>query len=350
MAELLMKNMLVEADRLLHKGEPFVMARIVRLVGSAPRTVGACCIIRRNGALLGTIGGGPLEYQVIERAKELFTEGMSTLVHFRLTGKELEASDMLCGGVADVYLEPLLSENSAVAEVYAQAARLVHEDLRGILVTLVAEGVGGLTPDSRVLIHQGRVLAGSLKGLPGDLSELTRKKKARLAPLPEDGGEVFIETVAPDPDLFLFGAGHVSRAVAHVAKMVGFCVTVIDDREEFANRERFADADDIRVAPFDGILARLAVTHNSYLVIVTRGHAYDYTVLRDALKTQAAYIGMIGSRSKRRTIYDRLLEEGTSREALSAVHAPIGLEIGAGTPEEIAVSIVAELISVRPSG
>ena len=350
MAELPMKNMLFEADRLLHKREPFVMARIIRLVGSAPRTVGASCIIRRNGALLGTIGGGLLEYQVIERAKEVLEEGVSTLVRFRLTGKDLEASDMLCGGVADVYLEPLTPENSDAVEVYAQAARLVQENLRGTLVTLVAEGLGGLTQDNRVLIHQGRVLAGGLKRLPDDLSELTRKKKARVAPLPEDGGEVFIETVAPDPDLFLFGAGHVSRAVAHVAKMVGFCVTVIDDRAEFANRERFPDADQILVAPFDGIMARLAVTHNTYLVIVTRGHAHDYTVLRDALKTRAAYIGMIGSRTKRRAIYDRLLEEGTAREALRAVHAPIGLDLGAGTPEEIAVSIVAELIKGRSSG
>lgn len=350
MADLSEKNMLVEAGRLLNLGEPFVMARIVRLVGSAPRTVGAGCIVRRDGALLGTIGGGLLEHKVIERAKEVLSEGVSTLFRFRLTGKDLETSDMLCGGIADVYLEPLSPENSDAVEVYTQAAQLVKEDLRGTLVTLVAEGLGGLARDNRVLIHQGSVLAGGLKGLPNDFSDLTRKRKARLNLLEDEGEEVFVETVAPDPDLFLFGAGHVSRAVAHVAKMVGFRVTVIDDRAEFANRERFADADKILVAPFDGIMARLALTRNSYLVIVTRGHAHDYNVLRDALTTQTAYIGMIGSRTKRRTVYDRLLEEGAEWEALSAVHAPIGLEIGAGTPEEIAVSIVAELIKVRSSG
>jgi xanthine dehydrogenase accessory factor len=147
---------------------------------------------------------------------------------------------------------------------------------------------------------------------------------------------------------FLFGAGHVARPTAQLAAMVGFAVSVADDRGEFANAERFPDADEIRVLDsFENSFTGLELGRDDYVVILTRGHLYDKTVLAQALKTRAGYIGMIGSRSKRNTIYAALFEEGVSQADIDRVHSPIGISIDAETPEEIAVSIIGEMIQHR---
>ncbi|MBU2578258.1 XdhC family protein, partial [Patescibacteria group bacterium] len=145
----------------------------------------------------------------------------------------------------------------------------------------------------------------------------------------------------------IFGAGHISTFLSPLAKRVGFSVVVIDDRGEFANTERFPDADEIMVEPLSQSFDRIAVTPSSYIAIITRGHIHDHAVLKEALKQKPAYIGMIGSKRKREIIYQALIKEGTPKETLQKVHSPIGLAIGAETPEEIAVSIVAELIQER---
>ena len=159
--------------------------------------------------------------------------------------------------------------------------------------------------------------------------------------------EIFVEPVVSDPVLYVFGAGHISRQIVPVASRVGFQVVVIDDRADFADTSHFPEARDIYQLPFEEVMDRFSIHELSYLVIVTRGHMHDKNVLAQALKTEAGYIGMIGSSRKRDIIYEKLLEEGFTEKDLSRVHSPIGLDIGAETPEEIAVSIVAELIMVR---
>ena len=158
---------------------------------------------------------------------------------------------------------------------------------------------------------------------------------------------VYAEPIRPDDLLYIFGAGHISTFLAPLAQAADFAVRVVDDRAEFANRERFPDIAEVLVIPFENAIDRIRITPWTYIVIVTRGHAFDLQILRAALRTQAVYIGMIGSRKKRDLIYDTLCKEGVTRERLEQVHAPIGLPIGAQTPEQIAVSIAAELIQVR---
>jgi len=158
--------------------------------------------------------------------------------------------------------------------------------------------------------------------------------------------EVFVEPILPQPTLWIFGGGHISIALAQTAHTAGFAIGIVDDREQFANRERFPMAKEIFVS-FDEAFARLRPTPVDYLVIVTRGHRDDMRVLAWAASTQARYIGMIGSRRKVLSVYEALEREGIPAEQLDRVHAPVGLEIGALTPEEIAISITAELISVR---
>jgi len=160
------------------------------------------------------------------------------------------------------------------------------------------------------------------------------------------GGEVtaFIDVILPQESLVIVGGGHIALPLCNMAKILGFKVTVIDDREEFCNKERFKNADECLVGDIGEVLSALNVTQNTYIVIVTRGHAYDEVALEKTLLSDAAYIGMIGSRNKVKKIFHNLLDKGFRQEALQKVHAPIGLDIGAITPEEISVSILAEII------
>jgi xanthine dehydrogenase accessory factor len=159
--------------------------------------------------------------------------------------------------------------------------------------------------------------------------------------------EVLLEPIHSEPTVFIFGAGHVSQQLAPLAKGVSFKVVVIDDREMFANRERFPEADEVIVSEFEKCFDQLSIDDSSYIVIITRGHLYDGVVLEQAVKTNAHYIGMIGSKKKIHTLYQNLMRKGISKETLNKVYAPIGIKINSETPEEIAVSIVAELIKVR---
>ena len=163
-----------------------------------------------------------------------------------------------------------------------------------------------------------------------------------------EGERFFIEPLSSEGTVYIFGAGHIGQKLAQLTKFVGFRTVVLDDREEFANRELLGSADRIVVlSSFDDAMRDLTIDEESYLVIVTRGHVHDKTVLGQALRTRAGYIGMIGSRKKRDATYEVLAREGFTTQDFARVHSPIGLSIGAETPEEIAVSIVAELIQAR---
>jgi len=343
-----MENIFTEIDKNLQRGRRMVLARIIRQVGSAPRGTGTKCLIMEDGTLKGTIGGGLLEYQVMEKAGEILEKGRSETLHFKLTGTELAKSEMLCGGLADVYLEPLFPDNPAVVELFGRIVSLLAEGRSGVLITQVADGRSHGDATGRLLIAGDGAHTGTIDGLSEkDLRRLLKKPATVLAKPRGGGPPVFVEPVRPDDVLYLFGAGHVSTQVAPLAALADFRVVVIDDRNDFASRERFPAADEVIVSPFAEVFERIAVNLSTYVVILTRGHTHDRDVLLKALENPGAYIGMIGSRRKRDVIYRSLMENGISAEQLEQVHSPIGLDIGAETPEEIAISIVAELIQVR---
>ena len=161
---------------------------------------------------------------------------------------------------------------------------------------------------------------------------------------------VFHEVLEPQPQLLIVGAGHIAVPLAHYGKTLGFEVVVLDDRDKYANRERFPDADQVMAADFGGTLQDFPLTAATYVVIITRAHTYDEESLRLILNKPTAYIGMIGSRRRVQTVLRTLAGEGYDRERLSAIHAPIGLDIGSETPEEIALAIIAEVVAVRRGG
>src|SRR4030042_2262368 len=183
---------------------------------------------------------------------------------------------------------------------------------------------------------------------------LLREKKPRVLVLssdrrdaPWDRMEVLLEPILSEPTVYIFGAGHISQQLSPLVKRVTFKVVIIDDREMFANRERFPEVDEVIVSEFEECFDQLSIDESSYIVIVTRGHLYDGFVLEQAVKTKAYYVGMIGSKKKIRILFENLREKGVSKETLDRVYAPIGIDINSETPEEIAVSIVAQLIKVR---
>ena len=348
-----MENLFQDIRQLLDEGQKIVLAYIIRQVGSSPRGIGAKCIILEDGSIKGTIGGGLFEHQVIERAKESLKEGKTAVMHFELAGNEVADTDMLCGGLVDVYLEPISPGNNAERDIFKRISSFINEGRNGVLLTLVSDGIRSGDAVNRLLIGKDGYETGATEIVSeGDKERLIKYlqiKTPKLMEIEKSNKLVFIEPLVSYDILYLFGAGHVSTFVASLAAMVGFRVVVIDDRKEFANKERFKEADELIVLPFSEVFQKINIASSSYIAIITRGHIHDLNVLREALKSSGRYIGMIGSRRKREIIYQALMDEGVSEDKLKKVYSPIGLDIDAKTPEEIAVSIVAELIKVRAS-
>ena len=247
---------------LRRRGEKAILATIVSTRGSAPRKEGSKMLVLPSGKITGTIGGGAIEYQAIKEALTLMDGNEAKLAHFELTNDDASKEGMTCGGIVDVFLEP----------------------------------------------------------------------------------------IKPFPTLIVFGGGHISFFIAKLGKMLDFRVIILDDRPEFANPERFPEADETICEDLATVMNKLEINSSSYIVIITRGHQNDEQVLQWAAKTNAGYLGMIGSKRKIKTSYAYLKTKGITQEQLDRVHSPIGLAIGAETPEEIAVAIMAEIIQIRRQG
>ena len=349
-----MEDLYAEMISALEKNEKVALATLINRVGSAPRAVGAKYLIKEDGSSFGTIGGGCVEAEVWQGAQEVIKKQTSGVLHFDLTAEQLAAGGLICGGTVDIFLEPLREE---FAEIYRQIRKIKQKGGAAILATLVSIDNAFLSgPATKILLRSSGENVGHLsegEGLEQRIwnegQAALRENRPRMMTVRSENRkiEILLEPVVSEPTVYLFGAGHVSQQVSPLVKKVNFKVVVLDDREMFANRERFPEADEVVVSEFEHCLDRLPIDETSYLVIVTRGHLYDGVVLEQAVRTRARYIGMIGSRKKIHTLYKHLIEKGISKESLNRVRAPIGLEINSETPEEIAVSIAAELIKVR---
>lgn len=329
---------------LIDREQPFALAAILSHKGSTPRTSGSRMLVRSDRSIEGTIGGGLVEARVMDACLAMLDKNRSTLMEFALDKALKSGMDMVCGGSLTVWLRSFVPPFSAgLGTAFQELTALQASGGKAVWVTRIDKdtpadpclvtrtGTAPLLPRSLL----ARIQAGEFPG-PGPVLET------------HDLAMYMIEPLQPRDRLYIFGAGHVGFQLGQMAPGADFSVTVIDDREEFANARRFPHADRVKVAAefasaFDG----LDVNENTYIVILTRGHLHDQTVLAQALKTRAGYIGMIGSRKKRDQIYGNLREQGVSEDLLARVHSPIGLAIGAQTPAEIAVSIMAELIRER---
>jgi len=248
-----------EIVRLRRLGQKCALATIVQVRGSIPSFESAKLLVREDGSMVGTVGGGCVEGEVWNVAREVIETEKPRHLHFTLGQDAAYDNGLICGGQLDIFVEPVI----------------------------------------------------------------------------------------PQPSAVIFGAGHISKSLAKVAGLAGSRTVVVDDREMFANRERFPDADEVWADDYENVFPRLSVNETSYLIIVTRGHRDDMRVLKWAIGTPAKYVAMIGSKRKVISVVRELEGEGIPASAFERIHAPMGLEVGAVTPEEIAVSVVAEMIAVR---
>ena len=332
---------------LLQKQESFALATILRRCGSAPRDVGSRMVIRADGSIIGSIGGGVLEARVQALAREVFQSGQTIVGTYSLNREGPAPIGMICGGDVEFLLHFEDATQPARLAIYRELLTTLGAKKHGWLtirlpdreVSEEAPAIHIFTDDAAIIDDQGLL---RLKEL------LVEASSTQPSIVTHEGKRFFIEPLAAEGTVYIFGAGHIGQKLASLTKFVGFRTVVLDDREEFANRELLGTTDRIVVLKsFDEAMKDLAVDEESYLVIVTRGHAHDKTVLAQALKTNAGYIGMIGSRTKRDATYEQLTKEGFTGKDFARVRCPIGLNIGAETPEEIAVCIVAELIQAR---
>ena len=338
-----MRKWVSAVNEMLSRKQPLVMALIMSQEGSTPRTIGTRMMIGADGYVVGTIGGGLIEARVMETAREMLCKPGAVTISFDLTSEIADAMDMVCGGKLEILIDSIAPDETNRL-FFSNLLQMLDQRQKGLMVTELLES--GVLQVRRAVLREDAVVIGT----PDFKMEIDSIPKKLRAPILIQSGDrrFFIEPVMASGTVYLFGAGHVSLQTAILAKRVGFEVVVLDDRMEFANTSRFSDADDVRVpASFEIAFEGLEIHADSYLVILTRGHLHDKTVLQQALKTPAGYIGMIGSRKKRDAIYQALENEGFTTKDFQKVHCPIGLSIGAQTPEEIAVSIVAELIHAR---
>lgn len=323
----------------LEQGEALVLGAIVRSSGSAPRSSGARMLIRSDQTLVGTLGGGALEGRCLREAKELLdASAVNTFaeIHFDLTNKTATAEGMVCGGEVSVLLQKV---TPALLPKFTLLRENFRRGVQSMLVTrLPADG-----KEPEMYFVHGSDDCEPLAPLGKEILRKNRRAKFLIS---HENRDYFVEPLIHPGTVYLVGAGHVALATAHLASFAGFEVVVMDDRSEFANSERYPQAKQVTVLEtFDRCLPALGP--DDFVVIVTRGHLHDRDVLAQALRTDAAYIGMIGSTKKRNGVYASLLEEGFTNKDLARVYSPIGISIGGDTPEEIGLSIVAEMVKVR---
>lgn len=343
-----MQKLMQHLSIALGNGEDLVLATIVRQSGSTPRQGGARMIVFRDGRIEGTIGGGLVEAEVIKNAQKCFDSTLSLRNSFDLSNEDCAITGMICGGTLEILIE-FIAACGSNRTVFLRLLLAMQYSRRVTLVCPLANGTYG--GQRFVIDHRGR----SSRADTSEFLLLAIKNvhftTSAATVIEHQGREYLLSYFAPAGTVYLVGAGHVSVCTAEAAARVGFRVVVMDDRIEFANKKRFPQAGEIKVLPsFTNCFQGYEIDTNDYLLILTRGHMYDMEVLEQALQTDAYYIGMIGSRKKRNAIYAKLIDRGVAEAQLERVHCPIGVAIDADTPEEIAVSIVGELISHRATG
>lgn len=341
----------------LEREDRVMLATIIATNGSTPAASLSKMLVTDGGARsVGTVGGGCVEGEVIMRASRMVGGDCASIVTFQLNEDDIEQG-LICGGSLEVLLEPVRREHRPLLRRMKELRNDGEDSILGTLLN--ADGTvackilfGAAGGDAMSVSPEGvdyrRLAADVSPDLPTLVARAYRRQETQRAKL--RSGELILEPVPGRPALILFGGGHVSKYIARTAAMAGFRVSVVDDREKYANASRFPDAALTLAVDYGDAFAHLAIHSSAYIVIVTRGHRYDEEILARALSTPARYIGMIGSKRKVLTTYRHLLESGTPAASLERVHAPIGIEIGAVTAEEIAVSIVAQLIRVRRGG
>ena len=332
----------------------FAVATVVRTVGSTPQVVGAKLIVTSTDKTRadGTLGGGCVEADAILAAREVLAHGGRSLRAYELTEDLAWNTGLVCGGTMWILAERGSDAFSAEPDMAGRLAAAAAGGAPMAMATRLRRDGRGLVFDGRLFVEQsGRVWASlgdsAVDGRAADLSrDQIRHGTARVVPL-DDAHDLLIEPVTNRPRIVIAGGGHVAAAIARQARLLDFDVTILEDRPEFARSERFGDGVTVMAGDVPEAIASIDYGWNGFLVIATRGHKLDADCVVAAARTNARYIGLLGSRRKTVLIAERLREEGVSQERIDAVHAPVGLDLGGRTPAEIALSVLAQITAER---
>lgn len=337
---------------------------VISVLGSAPRDPGAKMLVFADGTTLGTIGGGCGEAEGRREALNVISAGISKVYYLNMTADIAEDEGMVCGGMMGLFIDYLGPRRPLEQiELYNDYLFNIENFSNPILATVVAATEEGLNGNKLFIKNNEQVLGNlgleelnrvalerfesSLNNRQPQLINLDLEFKPYIFSPEKAPYRLLLEPPTSVVQLLILGAGHVALPLATMAKMVGYDVTVVDDRPSFANSFRFPTADKIICNDFEQALDAININPQTFVVIVTRGHRYDKVCLKKVIGHPAAYIGMIGSRRRVKALLAELEEQGVSNDLLQKLYSPIGLKIGAETPEEIAVSILSELIKVH---
>jgi xanthine dehydrogenase accessory factor len=330
-------------------GEKAALASLIWSSGSIPMSDRAKMLVREDGRVIGTIGGGCLEAEILTCGRQVIESGNPHLTRYTMTEEQAGESGLNCGGTVRIYTEVIQAQKDMLP--YQEVGQARERRQACIMATLL-----GQEPSSngKMLIYSDGRRRGSLGAKELDnqvvqqLEAVFEKERGVVLELEGDSKvEAFVEPFLPAPLLYIFGGGHVGGQICTLAKNVGFEVVIVDDRPMFANAERHPIADGFIVEEMDRAFEKMKIDEQSYIIAATRGHQHDEVVIEQAIRTDAAYVGMLGSERKKMILWKRIVDRGGQRQRLDQVFAPVGLNIGADTPEEIAVSVVAELIQAR---
>jgi xanthine dehydrogenase accessory factor len=329
-----MKKILAKAAELCNNNEIFSLATILESAGSVPRGAGSKMLVDASGRITGTVGGGAIEARIIEKSLECLNNGESRIERFNLTKEISGGIDMTCGGSVEVLIQGIDGKKKEIALLFNQADG-------DYLITEICRTDGKVSTTLSLSPERGGE----------ELKEQLKKAPSYLRTKEREGRFFLAEAIRRKHCVYICGGGHVGQKTAQLADFAGFDTIVIDDRLEFADPERFPTTSKVlHYEEYADCFSAMEEGIHYYIVIMTRGHRYDRDVLEQALKKETPYIGMIGSRKKISHLFDSLREKGFSQPDLDRVTTPIGLPINSETPEEIAVSVLAQLIEVKNRG
>lgn len=352
-----MKNIYLQIPELYRIQSPLVLATVTGTRGSTPQKPGSSALFNRNGLALGTVGGGVVEGKIQKIAKEAIITGYSGLYQFNLDNDISKLEEAICGGQINILVD---ARPDNYMGVFEQVKKSVTDRIPGVLLTMITRFKEEKVHIDRYWMsneYKPSIPVEFMKKLEPVVAEILssgRSSECRLMDIANPGEEAastfFLEPVFPMKKLIIGGAGHIGKALAHLGNLLDFEVTVIDDREEFANMKNIPDASHIIVGEIGQALENYRKGPDTYVVIVTRGHRDDALALRPCIGSGVAYTGMIGSKKKIESIRSSFLENGwATTDQWDQIYAPVGLEIRSQTVEEIAVSIAAQLVLVRNS-
>jgi len=331
-----------EICKIINCGANIVLVTILNKNGTSPRDSGVKMIIKDDFSIIGTIGGGLFEAMTIKLSREVFESRAFVIKDFNHKNGNQLNSDMICGFDLEVLIEYIDASDENVLMHFNMVREYLDLSRNFIIVT---KFIKYSTIRRDILFEEDYY---KLDCIFREKFSASRFSKLKFLTIEEDDELIVICPMFNVESVFIFGAGHIGQKLSQITKMLNFNTVILDDREEFANRERFPEVDNIIVLEsFRNVERYINIRENSYIIIVTRGHVDDMEVLGEVLRSNAKYIGMIGSKKKRDATYKELIKRGFKEEELKKVHSPIGIDIKADTPEEITVSIAAELVKVR---